>query len=100
MYFTANQEIVTSCEPWPWSIDRFVVAIVICSVDDNTTVVPVSGEFSHLLWHFVTHRAEMNAEDDVLSIYLRQIEDSVLCNTPWEEVGSTSERHYSRRKCN
>ena len=40
----------------------------------------------------------MNAEDDGLSTHSRRIEHSLLHNTPWEEVGSTSERRYSRRK--
>ena len=57
--------IVASCEPWPWSTDRFAVTIVICSVDNNNiTVGPLSREFSCLLWHFLTHGGEMNVEGD------------------------------------
>ena len=40
----------------------------------------------------------MNAEGEALSTHSRRIEDSLLRNAPWEEVGSTSERHYNRRK--
>ena len=64
--FAAIEEIVASCEPWPWSTDRFAVTVVICSVDNNnTTVGHLSREFSRLLGHFLTHRGgEMNAESD------------------------------------
>ena len=27
--FAAIEEIVASCEPWPWSTDRFAVVVVI-----------------------------------------------------------------------
>ena len=62
--FAAIEEIIASCEPWPWLTDRFAVVIVIRSVDNNnTTVGYLSREFSRLLWHFLTHGGEMNAED-------------------------------------
>ena len=34
----------------------------------------------------------------VLSTHSRWIEDSMVRNVPWEEIGSMSERHYSREK--
>ena len=46
--FTAIKEIVASYERWPWSTDRFAMAVVIRSVDNNTTVGHLSREFSHL----------------------------------------------------
>ena len=45
-------------------VERFTVAIVICSVDNNTTVGHLSREFSGILWYFLTHGGEMNAECD------------------------------------
>ena len=58
--FAAMEEVVASCELWPWSTDRFSVVIVIRSVDNNsTTVGHLFREFSHLLWHFLTHGAEI-----------------------------------------
>ena len=64
----AIEEIIASCKPWPWSTDKFTMAIVICRVDNNnTTVGHLSREFKRLLWHFLTHGVEMNAEgEDVL----------------------------------
>ena len=42
----------------PWSL-------LYASVDNNnTTVGHLSREFSRLLWHFPTHRGEVNAEGD------------------------------------
>ena len=40
--FTAIEKIITSCEPWPWSTDRFTVAVVDKS---NTTVDHLSREW-------------------------------------------------------
>ena len=41
------------------------MVVVIRSVDKNdTTVSYLSREFSRLLWHFLTHGGEMNAEGD------------------------------------
>ena len=77
---------------------RFAMAIVIRSVDNNTTDGYLSTEFSRLLWNFPTHGGEINVEGDVLSTHSRWIEDSVVRNVPWEEIGSMSERHYSREK--
>ena len=62
--FAAIEEIIASCEPWARSTDRFAVAVVIHSVDENTTVGHLYREFSHLLWHFQTHGGEMNVEGD------------------------------------
>ena len=59
------EEIVASCKPWPWSTNRFAVAVVIRSVDNNnTTDGHLSREFSLLLWHFLIHGGEINAEGD------------------------------------
>ena len=33
-----------------------------------------------------------------LSTHYRRNEDSLLLNAPWEEVGSTSERHYKQER--
>ena len=50
--------IVASCEPWPSLTDRFAVAVV---DNSSTTVGLLSRELSRLLWHFLTHGGEMNA---------------------------------------
>ena len=43
----AIEEIVASSgEPWPWSTDRFTVAVVICSVDNNN--IPVRYPYREL----------------------------------------------------
>ena len=47
-----------------WLTDRFAVAVVTCSIDNNTTVGHLSREFSHCFWHFLTHGEETNAEGD------------------------------------
>ena len=58
----AIKEIGASHEPWPWSTDRFAMAVVICSIDNNnTTAGHLCREFSHLLSHFLTHGGERNA---------------------------------------
>ena len=60
-----KRSCVASCEPWPWSTDRFAVAVVIRSVDNNnTTVGHLHRKCSPLLWHFLSHGGEMNAEGD------------------------------------
>ena len=43
---------------------RFAVAVVIRSVDRNTTDGYLSTESSRLLWHFLTHGGEIKAEGD------------------------------------
>ena len=40
-------------------------SLLYASVDNNnTTIGHLSREFSHLLWHFLTHGGEMNVEGD------------------------------------
>ena len=54
------EEIVTSCESWLWLTDRFAVAIDIHSVDNNNANFGhLTREYSCLLNHFLTHRAEI-----------------------------------------
>ena len=61
--FITIEKIVARCELWPWSTDRFAIAV--CSIDNNnTTVGHLSREFGRFLWHFLTHAGEMNAEGD------------------------------------
>ena len=50
--------IVASCELWPCLTDGFAVAVV---DNSSTTVGLLSRELSRLLWHFLTHGGEMNA---------------------------------------
>ena len=57
--FAAIEEIVVSCEPWPWLTGRFTVAVV---DNSNTTVGHLSRDLRHSLWHFLTHGREMNVK--------------------------------------
>ena len=57
--FTAIKEIVTSCEPWPWLTDRSAMAMlytVLIVGNNNTTVGPLSREFSRLTLAFSDSR--------------------------------------------
>ena len=45
-----------------------------------------------------SQRMQSDWKVTVFSTRSRRIEDSLLRNAPWEDVGSTSERYYSRRK--
>ena len=60
-----------------------VVDVVICSVDNNnTTVGHLPRKFSCLLWHFLSHRGEMEyegLEGNGTSIHSRWIGDFLLC---------------------
>ena len=61
--FTTIEEIVTSCEVWRWSTNRFIMTIVIHGIDNNNTYVGhLSREFSCLLWHFLTHGGEIECK--------------------------------------
>ena len=61
--FPTIEEVVARCELWPWSTDRFAVAVVIPSVENNnTTVGHLPREFSHLPWHFLHHGGAIDYE--------------------------------------
>ena len=91
----AIEEIVASCEPWPWSTNRFAVAVLyapLITIPLMAIYLENSGAYSD------SRRRNECGRPPVFSAHSRQIKDSLLCNTPREEVGRTSARHYSRRK--
>ena len=56
-------EEIISCVVWLRSTDRFAIAVVICSTDNNiTNAGHLSREYSRLLWYFLTHRGEMECK--------------------------------------
>ena len=82
----SKRSCVASCEPWPWSTDRFVVAVVIRSVDNNNTTVGQSlAPYSGIFW-FTEEKWMWKVT--ALFTHSRRIEGSLLHEVSWE-VGST-----------
>ena len=80
------------------------VTRTVCSIDNNTTVGYVPREFGFLLWHSLTHGGEIEREVTGRWLHSALIQGRLkiphyIRHTPWE-VGSTSERHYSKRNKN
>ena len=72
------------------------------TMDAQITTIPLlatylenSAAYSGIFWLTVE---KWMWKATALSTHSRWIEDSLLRYIPWEEIGSTSERHYSRRK--
>ena len=95
--FTNIEDIICSCEPWPWLTDRWPY-LLLCTV--FITAIPLSATY------LLTHRGEIECEVtgilQQLSPPSRRIEDSRLHNAQWKnyKVGTMSRRHYSRKKWN
>ena len=53
------------------------------------TKIPLSAIYleNSAAYSFLTHGGEMNAEGDGTLHSSRRIEDFLVCNTPWEELG-------------
>ena len=97
-HFAAIEEIVACCEPWPWSTGRFAMAVLYAALITTIPLVAIylenSAAYSGIsdLW---STEEKLMQKMTALSTHSRRVEDSLLLNAPWEEVGSTSESHYT-----